>query len=104
MKNYAYGWQIKERNHEEVSVEKYTEYQWETYEFITGVLNNAIKAAKCGWAGVTYKVLSFENDTREYMILYSNGDVNRNYSASRWIPIDGNSKGCNFAVLGENLW
>ena len=33
-----------------------------------------------------------------YMVLQVDGhDV-------RWIPIDGNSKGGNLSVLGENLW
>lgn len=104
MKNFMYGWQVKERRHKEVPVTEYTKTQWDMYSYITGVLNNAIKAANCGWLGVDYKVLDFGDDTREYMILYSNGEFNNNYNSSRWIPVDGNSKGCNFSVLGENIW
>ena len=104
MKNYMYGWQVKEKCDNELPVTEYTINQWDMYNFISSVLNNAIKAANCGWCGVTYKVMSFGSDTREYMILYSNGDFNNDYKSSRWIPIDGNSKGCNFSVLGENLW
>jgi hypothetical protein len=33
-----------------------------------------------------------------YMVLCVDGH------GERWIPIDGNSKGCNLQVLGENIW
>lgn len=104
MKNYMYGWQVKEREHKELPVEEYTENQWDMYNFVNGVLNNAIQASNCGWLGVTYRVLYFGNETREYMILYSKGDVNNKFNSSRWIPVDGNNKACNFSVLGENIW
>lgn len=104
MKNYSYGWQIKERATNEIPVTEYTQAQFDMYNYVNGVLSKAIEYANCGWRGVTYKVMSFGNDTREYMILFGNGDFNNGYNSSRWIPIDGNSKGCNFSVLGENLW
>lgn len=104
MKNYTYGWKLKEQGFVEIPVAEYTNEQWEMSQFIHGAINNAIRCANCGWGGVRYKVLSLHNIQREYMILYSTGDCNNNYSNSRWIPVDGNSKGCNFTVLGENLW
>jgi hypothetical protein len=104
MKNYTYGWRLREDEYIEIPVEEYTNDQWDMHEFVNGVLNNALKAANCGWEGVIYKVLSRSSYTREYMILYSNGDFNTNYDCGRWIPVTGNSKGCNLQVLGENLW
>ena len=45
---------------------------------------------------MSYK--TYPEAIREYMVLCVDGRT------ERWIPIDGNSKGCNFSVLGENLW
>lgn len=99
MKNYTYGWDIENRGYTEVDKSKYTESQIGMSRFIE-LMSIAIESAKCGWSGVKYKVMEhIENkDIREYMVLYSGNH------GVRWIPIDGNSKGCNFSVLGENLW
>jgi hypothetical protein len=62
------------------------------------MLSNVVIKANCGWDGVEYKVMRLNNDVRIYMVLCVGGH------GERWIPIDCNSKGCNFSVLGENLW
>lgn len=98
MKNYTYGWKIKELGFEEVPQSQYTEREEDRKNYIV-ILSFAISQAKCGWDGVDYKLMKNANgDTREYMVLYT-GD-----HGQRWIPIEGNSKGCIFSVLGENIW
>lgn len=99
MKNYTYGWDIKDKGYVELPVTEYTENQMDMMEFIKS-MSSVIVEARCGWSGVRYEVVkhSERGDVLEYMVLYCNG------GGSRWIPIKGNSKGCNFSVLGENLW
>lgn len=97
MKNYTYGWDIKNRGYVEMQVTEYTESQNNMSKFIES-MSAVIRDARCGWDGVRYEVMKHENGhTNEYMVLYCSG-------GERWIPISGNSKGCNFSVLGENLW
>ncbi|MBR5604263.1 MAG: hypothetical protein IKW51_08690 [Bacteroidales bacterium] len=96
-KNYIYGWVLKDRGYVEVPESEYTERQIDMKNFIES-MSEVIKDAKCGWNGVKYKVMRYIDDSIEkFMVLYCDG-------GERWIPITGNSKGCNFSVLGENLW
>lgn len=98
MKNYIYGWMIKDRGYIEMPVDRYTDAQKDMMSFVSS-MSEIVANANCGWSGVRYEVMKHENgDVAEYMVLYCNG------GGSRWIPISGNSKGCNFSVLGENLW
>lgn len=98
MKNYDYGWRLKELGYVEVPEEQYTDRQKDMQAYIS-LLSEAVRKAKCGWDGVRYAVMRHADDFIEkYMVLYCNN------GGSRWIPITGNSKGCNLSVLGENLW
>ena len=98
MKNYVYDWTIKSRGYVEADESTYNERQLDMKKFIAS-MSTIIKNSNCGWDGVRYEVMKHdEYGTEEYMVLYCNG------GGARWIPIDGNSKGCNFSVLGENLW
>ena len=98
-KNYTWGWKLKERGFVEIPESEYTNRQQNDKEFIDK-LSEIIKEANCGWNGVAYKVMRYsDNSIEKYMVLYV--DVVDN---GRWIPITGNSKGCNLSVLGENLW
>lgn len=98
MKNYTYGWVIKDKGYVELPVTEYTEEQMDMRKFVKS-MSSVIAEAKCGWDGVRYEVMKHNerNNTIEYMVLYCDG-------GERWIPIGGNSRGCNFSVLGENLW
>ena len=96
-KNYTYGWLLKDRGYVEVPESEYTETHLDMKSFIES-MSEVIKAARCGWDGVKYKIMKHtDNGIEEFMMLYCDG-------GERWIPIIGNSKGCNFSVLGENLW
>lgn len=99
MKNYTYGWLVRDKGYVELPVDEYTEEQKDMREFINS-MSAVIVEAGCGWDGVRYEVMKHNErcDTAEYMVLYCNG------GGSRWIPITANSKGSNFSVLGENLW
>jgi hypothetical protein len=98
MKNYTYGWRLKELGYAEIPEEKYTDRQKDMQKYIEA-LSEVVRKAHCGWDGVRYAVMKYTDDSIEkYMVLYCNN------GGSRWIPITGNSKGCNFSVLGENLW
>ena len=99
MKNYTYGWRLKEMGYMEVDPVEYTPSQIVMEDFI-GMLSDVVKKANCGWSGVEYVLMKHnDHEHREpYMVLCVDGH------RERWIPIDGNSKGCNISVLGENLW
>ena len=98
MKNYTYGWRLKELGYTEVPEEEYTDKQKEMKAYID-FLSAAITMADCGWDGVKYKVMRYiDKSIEKYMVLYVAG------GGERWIPITGNNKGCNFSVLGDNLW
>ena len=98
MKNYTYGWSLEERGYIEVPEYLYTEYQNKRKEYID-ILSIAVEKAKCGWDEVKYKVMSYQDKfNEEFMVLCIDGDE------ARWIPITGNSDGCNLQALGENLW
>ena len=99
MKNYTYEWNLKDRGYTELPAEQYTEDYLDMKSFVES-MSDVIKSAKCGWNGVKYKVMKHKDKEieMEYMVLWVND------GGSRWIPINGNSKGSNFSVLGENLW
>lgn len=98
MKNYAYGWVLRDRGYVEINQSAYTKAQMDMKMYIDA-LSAVVAAAKCGWDGVVYKVMQNRyGDIEPYMVLHVDG------SGDRWIPIAGNSKGCNLQVLGENLW
>jgi hypothetical protein len=98
MKNYTYGWKLKEQGYVEVPEEQYTDRQKDMQQYIK-LLSDVVRKANCGWSGVEYKVMKYIDDSIEkYMRLWVED------GGSRWIPITGNSKGCNLSVLGENLW
>ena len=98
MKNYTYGWHLSNQGYVEVPESEYTERMIDMKEYID-MLSKAVVKADCGWDGVEYKVMKYTDDSIEkYMVLCVDG------RGVRWIPINGNSKGCNLEVLGENLW
>lgn len=97
MKNYTFGWALREVGYVEVPEEEYTDRQKNMAEYIA-VLSEAVSKAKCGWSGVEYRLMKINNYAAPYMVLCVDGH------GERWIPIDGNSKGCCLEVLGQNIW
>jgi hypothetical protein len=98
MKNYTYGWVLQDKGYVEVDESEYTAAQMDMQKYID-MLSDVVVAAKCGWDGVEYKVMKHPHGGNEtYMVLCVD------QVGERWIPITGNSKGCNLEVLGENLW
>lgn len=98
MKNYTYGWVLQDKGFVEVPECDYTAPQNEMKQYVS-LLSNVVEKANCGWDGVQYKVMKNKFGNIEcYMVLYVDGH------GERYIPITGNSKGCNLQVLGENIW
>lgn len=99
MKNYTYKKSLEQLGFEEVPADQYNIYQKDMCAFVNS-MSPIIQSANCGWDGVKYAVMRHKNDLMDgdpYMVLFVD-------THERWIPISGNSKGCNFEVLGENLW
>jgi hypothetical protein len=98
MKNYTFGWKLREQGYVEVPEEQYTDRQKDMQQYIQ-LLSDVVRKANCGWSGVEYKVMKYiDGSIEKYMRLWVED------GGSRWVPITGNSKGCNLSVLGENLW
>jgi hypothetical protein len=98
MKNYTFGWKLREQGYVEVPEEQYTDRQKDMQQYIQ-LLSDVVRKANCGWSGVEYKVMKYiDGSIEKYMRIWVED------GGSRWVPITGNSKGCNLSVLGENLW
>lgn len=98
MKNYTYGYLLKQQGFVEIPEDSYSDRQKDMNEYIK-VLSEAVSKANCGWSGVRYAVMQYSDDSIEkYMVLWVEG------GGERWIPITGNSKGACLSALGENLW
>lgn len=98
MKNYTYGWLLRERGYTEIPEDSYSERQKDMCEYIK-MLSDVVRKARCGWSGVRYAVMQYTDDSIEkYMVLWVEG------GGERWIPITGNSKGACLSDLGDNLW
>ena len=98
MKNYTYGWALQDKGFVEVPENDYTDPQKDMKEYIS-LLSDVVVKARCGWDAVQYKVMENKFGNKEqYMVLCVDGH------GERYIPITGNSKGCNLQVLGENIW
>ena len=99
MKNYTFGWKLKEQGFVEIPEEQYTDRQRDMKTYID-LLSTVVFEANCGWSGVKYAVMLYiDGSIEKYMVLWVD-DVND----GRWIPITGNSKGACLSALGENLW
>ena len=100
MKNYEHQYYVeKVLGLKEILGSEYTAYQHKQKEFISK-LSGVLKAARCGWDEVKYKVMRHPvtGMETEYMVLCVDG------SLVRWVPITGNSMGANLEVLGQNIW
>ena len=74
-KNYTYGWVLKDRGYVEVPESEYTERQIDMKNFIES-MSEVIKATRCGWDGVKYKVMRYmDNSIENFMVLYCDGEA-----------------------------
>ena len=81
MKNYTYGWKLKEQGFVEIPKEQYTDRQRDMQAYIQ-VLSEAVRKAYCGWDGVRYAVMQYiDSSIEKYMVLWVDG------GGERWIPI-----------------
>lgn len=56
MKNYTYGWKLKDLGYIEMPESEYTEHMNDMKEYIN-MLSDVVIKAKCGWDGVEYKAI-----------------------------------------------
>jgi hypothetical protein len=68
--------------------------------YVENHLRPAVISAKCGWDDLRYLCIKYPGSDHiyPYMVLYVDD------RPERWIPVEGNSYGCNLQVIGENLW
>ena len=64
MKNYTYGWHLRNQGYVEVPESEYTERMIDMKNFIDK-LSDVVKEAKCGWSKVEYKVMKYMDDSFE---------------------------------------
>lgn len=99
MKNYTFTHVIKERGGIELDWHDWTENQIRHSTYIEKFLAPAVINSDTGWDNLVYKVIKYPNGSiSTYMVLCVDG------IPERWIPIEGNSKGCNLQILGENIF
>lgn len=99
--NYLYTFQIlNERKGEICLVDELSESQLKHRDYVNNHLAKAVVEANCGWSALKYICIKYPNSNYvyPYMVLYVGN------KPERWIPVDGNSDGCNLQVIGENLW
>lgn len=99
--NYLYTFTILEERMGQICTEyDLSDIQKKHRQYVNDFLAPAVKAANCGWSDLKYVGIKYPNSNYiyPYMVLYVND------RPGRWIPVDGNSDGCNLQVLGENLW
>ena len=68
--------------------------------YVNNCLAIAVRQANCGWSDLRYLCVKYPGSDHiyPYMVLYVDD------RPERWIPVEGNSYGCNLQVIGENLW
>ena len=100
MSNYMYRLTVENRGY--VDVKEISSYELQKYSFVTDYLSNTLRAAKCGWNAVEYKVMETPSGHRtEFLVLWSEEVGN---SGSRWINVTGNSLGAIMCAMCDNLW
>lgn len=102
--NYLYTHTIlTERQGVICSQDELDQHHLKHKEYVEKYLAPAVKESKCGWDDLKYVCIKYPNSDYAdyacpYMVLYVGN------KPKRWIPVDGNSDGCNLQVLGENIW
>jgi hypothetical protein len=100
-KNYLHTYTIlDERKGKICAFHELTSSHLNHQRYIHRFIRPAVKAANCGWSDVQYICIKYPDSDHiyPYMVLCVND------KPERWIPVDGNSDGCNLQVIGENLW
>ena len=102
MSNYMYEITIKERGYVDVSFEEFSQCEKDKLFFVVYSLSSALRAAKCGWENLEYRVMKTPSGMRtEFLVLWAEEVGN---SGSRWINVTGDSLGSIMCEMCENLW
>ena len=102
MSNYLYEHTVKERGYVEVDWREVSHCETEKALFVNMSLAHTLKAAKCGWENLEYKVMETPSGHRtEFLVLWAEEIGN---SGSRWVNVTGNSLGSIMCEMCDNLW
>ena len=102
MQNYMYEFTIKERGYVEVEWVNLTREELSKSAFVEDNLAKTLKAARCGWENLQYKVMTTPRGYRtEFLVLWAEEIGN---SGSRWMNVTGNSLGAIMCEMCDNLW
>lgn len=102
MNNYMYAFTVEERGYTDVDWRTMSECELGKSVFVDLYLAKTLKASKCGWENIQYRVMETPSGHRtEFLVLWAE-DVGN--SGSRWINVTGNSLGAIMCAMCDNLW
>ena len=102
MSNYMYEFTVKDRGYADVDWTTMSQCELEKSAFVVLYLSPTLRAAKCGWENLEYKVMETPSGIRtEFLVLWAEA-VGK--SGSRWIGVTGNSLGAIMCAMCDNLW
>jgi hypothetical protein len=102
MKNYIHKFTVEERKYADIDWRDMSECELSKSAFVESHLSPTLKASKCGWNAVQYRVMETPGGTRtEFLVLWAD-EIGT--SGSRWINVTGDSLGSIMCAMCDNLW
>jgi hypothetical protein len=102
MKNYMYEMMIKERGYTDVPLKEWRDVHCDKFRFVEQHLSPALKASRCGWENVEYRLMeTADGGITEFIVLWA---AEKGKSGSRWINVSGDSRGSIMCAMCDNLW
>ena len=100
--SYMYAFTVENRGYVDVDWETVSQCELDKSAFVDLYLSLALRAAKCGWENIQYRVMETPSGHRtEFLVLWAEEIGN---SGSRWINVTGNSLGAVMCAMCDNLW
>ena len=85
MSNYMYAFTVEDRGYADVDWKTMSQCELDKSVFIDQHLAKTLKAAKCGWENIQYRVMETPSGHRtEFLVLWAEEIGN---SGSRWINV-----------------
>ena len=102
MSNYMYAFTVEERGYADVDWKTMSQCELDKSVFVDKHLASTLKASKCGWENIQYRVMETPSGHRtEFLVLWAE-DVGN--SGSRWINVTGNSLASIMCEMCDSLW
>lgn len=100
--SYMYEFTVKERGYVDIGWRAMSECELDKSVFVEAHLLKTLRAAKCGWQNLQYRVMVTPSDMRtEFLVLWAD-EIGK--SGSRWINVTGCSLGAIMCAMCDNLW